>query len=133
MGEARFYMSLFGIFAGIALLLAVVGVYGVMSYFVSERTHEIGIRVALGAFPSDVVSLVGKLGLKLTLLGVAIGIGLAIALTRLIAQFLVGVKPIDPVTYAVVALSLVGVSLLACYLPARRASKVDPMVALRYE
>jgi putative ABC transport system permease protein len=133
MGNTRFYMSLFGIFAGIALLLALVGVYGVMSYFVTERTHEIGIRVALGAFPSDVISLVGKLGLKLTLLGVAIGIGLAIALTRLIAQFLVGVKPTDPVTYVVVAVGLLSVSLLACYLPARRASKVDPMVALRYE
>jgi predicted permease len=133
MGDTRFYMDLFGIFAGIAVLLAVIGIYGVMSYFVSERTHEIGIRVALGAFPSDVISLVGKLGLKLTLLGVAVGIGLAIALTRLIAQFLVGVKPIDPVTYAVVAVVLVVISLLACYVPARRASKVDPMVALRYE
>jgi putative ABC transport system permease protein len=133
MGDTRFYMDLFGIFAGIAVLLAVIGIYGVMSYFVSERTHEIGIRVALGAFPSDVVRLVGKLGLKLTLLGVAFGIALAIGLTRLIAGFLVGVKPIDPVTYAVVAVGLVGVALLACYIPARRASKVDPMVALRYE
>jgi putative ABC transport system permease protein len=129
----RFYMRMFGIFAGIAVLLAVVGIYGVMSYFVSERTHEIGIRVALGALPSDVVSLVGKLGLKLTLIGVAIGVGLAIGLTRLIAGFLVGVKPTDPVTYAVVAVVLVGVALLACYIPARRASRVDPMVALRYE
>jgi putative ABC transport system permease protein len=129
----RFYMRMFGIFAGIAVLLAVVGIYGVMSYFVSERTHEIGIRVALGALPSDVVSLVGKLGLKLTLIGVAIGVGLAIGLTRLIAGFLVGVRPTDPVTYAVVAVVLVGVALLACYIPARRASRVDPIVALRYE
>ena len=133
MGHTRFYMNLFGIFAGIAVLLAVIGIYGVMSYFVSERTHEIGIRVALGAFPSDVIRLVGGLGLKLTLIGVAVGIGLAIGLTRLIAGFLVGVKPIDPVTYAVVAVALVSVALLACYIPARRASKVDPMVALRYE
>jgi predicted permease len=133
MGDTRFYMNLFGIFAGIAVLLAIIGIYGVMSYFVSERTHEIGIRVALGAFPSDVISLVGKLGLKLTLIGVAVGIGLALGLTRLMAGFLVGVKPIDPVTYAVVAVALVGVALLACYLPARRASKVEPMVALRYE
>ncbi|HWY22021.1 MAG TPA: ABC transporter permease [Candidatus Acidoferrum sp.] len=133
MGHTRFYMNLFGIFAGIAVLLAVIGIYGVMSYFVSERTHEIGIRVALGAFPSDVIRLVGGLGLKLTLIGVAVGIGLAIGLTRLIAGFLVGVKPIDPVTYAVVAMALVSVALLACYIPARRASKVDPMVALRYE
>jgi putative ABC transport system permease protein len=129
----RFYMRMFGIFAGIAVLLAVVGIYGVMSYFVSERTHEIGIRVALGALPSDVLSLVGKLGLKLTLIGVAIGVGLAIGLTRLIAGFLVGVRPTDPVTYAVVAVVLVGVALLACYIPARRASRVDPIVALRYE
>ena len=132
-GDTRFYMSLLGLFAGIAVLLAVVGIYGVMSYFVSERTHEIGIRVALGALPSDVLSLVGKLGLKLTLIGVAIGVGLAIGLTRLIAGFLVGVKPTDPVTYAVVAAGLMGVALLACYIPARRATRVDPMVALRYE
>jgi len=132
-GDAQFYMSLFGIFAGIAVLLAVIGIYGVMSYFVSERTHEIGIRVALGALPSDIVSLVGKLGLKLTLIGVAIGAALAIGLTRLIAEFLFGVKPTDPVTYAVVAVALAGVALLACYIPARRASRVDPMVALRYE
>ena len=133
MGDWRFYMRILGIFAGIAVLLAVVGIYGVMSYFVSERTHEIGIRVALGALPSDVVSLVGKLGLKLTLIGVAIGVGLAIGLTRMIAGFLVGVKPTDPVTYAVVAVVLVSVALLACYIPARRASRVDPVVALRYE
>ncbi len=133
MGDWRFYMRILGIFAGIAVLLAVVGIYGVMSYFVSERTHEIGIRIALGALPSDVISLVGKLGLKLTLTGVAIGVGLAIGLTRLIAGFLVGVKPTDSVTYAVVAVVLVGVALLACYIPARRASRVDPMVALRYE
>jgi putative ABC transport system permease protein len=133
MGDARFYRNLFGIFAGIAVLLAVVGIYGVMSYFVSERTHEIGIRVALGAFPADVIRLVGRLGLKLTLIGVAIGIGLAIGLTRLIAGFLVDVKPTDPLTYAVVAVVLVAVAMLACYIPARRASKVDPMVALRYE
>jgi putative ABC transport system permease protein len=100
---------------------------------VSERTHEIGIRMALGALPSDVLTLVGKLGLKLTLIGVAIGISLAIGLTRLMAGFLVEVKPTDPITYAVVATALVGVAMLACYLPARRASRVDPMVALHYE
>jgi putative ABC transport system permease protein len=133
MGAARFYMRLFGLFAGIAVLLAVIGIYGVMSYFVSHRTREIGVRVALGALPSDVFSLVGKLGLKLTLIGVAIGIGLSIELTRLIGDFLVGVKPTDPVTYALVAVLLVGIALLACYIPARRATKVDPMVALRYE
>ena len=132
-GDWGFYTRILGIFAGIAVLLAVVGIYGVMSYFVNERTHEFGIRVALGALPSDVLSLVGKLGLRLTLIGVAIGILLAVGLTRLIADFLVDVKPTDPVTYAVVSVVLIGVALLACYIPARRATKVDPMVALRYE
>ena len=132
-GDWRFYMRILGIFAGIAVLLAVVGIYGVMSYFVSERTREFGIRVALGALPYDVFSLVGKLGLKLTLIGVGVGVALAIGLTRLIAVFLVGVKPTDPVTYATVSVVLVGVALVACYIPARRATKVDPMVALRNE
>ncbi|PYQ39379.1 MAG: ABC transporter permease [Acidobacteria bacterium] len=132
-GDWQFYMRSLAIFAGIAVLLAVVGIYGVMSYFVNERTHEFGIRMALGALPSDVLSLVGKLGLRLTLIGVAIGILLAVGLTRLIARFLVDVKPTDAVTYAVVSIVLVGVALLACYIPARRATKVDPMVALRYE
>jgi putative ABC transport system permease protein len=133
MGDWRFYMRILGIFAGIAVLLAVVGIYGVMSYFVNERTREIGVRVALGALPADVIVMVGKLGLKLTLLGVLIGMGLAVALTRLIRQFLVGVEPTDPWTYASVALLLIAVALVACYVPAQRAAKVDPMVALRYE
>jgi len=129
----RFYMRILGIFAGIAVLLAVVGIYGVMSYFVSERTHEIGVRVALGALPSDVMNLIGKLGLKLTLLGIVIGVGLAVGLTRLISEFLFGVKPTDPATYAAVALGLLAIAMLACYIPARRATKVDPIIALRYE
>lgn len=132
-GDWGFYARILGIFAGVAVLLAVVGIYGVLSYFVNERTHEFGIRLALGALPSDVLSLVGKLGLRLTLIGVAIGILLAVGLTRLIADFLVDVKPTDPVTYAVVSVVLVGVALSACYILARRATKVDPMVALRYE
>ncbi len=132
-GDQKFYVRILGIFAGIAVSLALVGIYGVMSYFVSERTHEFGIRLALGALPSDVLTLITKLGLQLTLIGVAVGVCLAIALTRLINGFLVGVRPTDPVTYAVVAVVLVGVALLACYIPARRATKVDPMVALRYE
>ena len=133
MGDYRFYMELLGIFAGVAVLLAAVGIYGVMSYSVSERTHEIGIRVALGARPGDVLGLVAKLGLKLTSFGVAIGVALAFGVTRLISTFLFGVKPTDPLTYAAVALSLAAIALLACYIPARRAIKVDPLVALRYE
>jgi len=133
LGDYRFYMELLGIFAGVAVLLAAVGIYGVMSYSVSERTHEIGIRMALGARPGDVLGLVTKLGFKLTSIGVAIGVTLAFGVTRLISAFLFGVKPTDPLTYAAVALSLAAIALLACYVPARRAMRVDPMVALRYE
>jgi putative ABC transport system permease protein len=133
LGDSRFFMQLFGIFAGVAVLLAAVGIYGVMSYSVSERTHEIGIRMALGAHRGDVLGLIAKLWLKLTLIGVAIGIALAIGVTRLISSFLFGVKPTDPLTYAAVAVGLAAIALLACYIPARRAMKVDPLVALRYE
>src|SRR6202521_4759352 len=133
LGDYRFYMELLGIFAGVAVLLAAVGIYGVMSYSVSERTHEFGIRMALGARPGDVLGLVAKLGLKLTSIGVAIGVALALGVTRLISTFLFGVKPTDPLTYAAVALGLAAIALLACYIPARRAIKVDPLVALRYE
>lgn len=129
----RFYMRLLGIFAGMALLLALIGIYGVMSYYVNQRVHEIGIRMALGAQRTDVLGMVGKLGLKLAGVGVTIGVLLALGLTRLISGFLYGVKPSDPVTYAAVAVALVAVALLACYVPARRAMRVDPMVALRYE
>jgi putative ABC transport system permease protein len=124
-GDWRSFMRILGVFAGLAVLLAVVGIYGVMSYSVNERTHEIGVRVALGA--------VTRLGLKLTAIGVGIGILLAFALMRLITRFLFGVKPSDPATYAAVALGLACVAMMACLIPARRASKVDPMVALRYE
>jgi putative ABC transport system permease protein len=133
MGDYQFYMRVLGIFAGLAVFLAVMGIYGVMSYFVNERTREIGIRMALGAQPADVLSLVTKLGLKLALIGVIIGIALAIGLARVIANFLFGVTPTDPATYAAVAAALIAVALLACFIPARRASRVDPMVALRYE
>jgi putative ABC transport system permease protein len=132
LGDQRFYMQLLGIFAGIAVLLSAVGIYGVMSYTVSERTHEIGIRMALGAERADVLRLIAGLWLKLTCIGVAIGAALAFGLTRLISTVLFGVKPSDPLTYAAVALGLAVIALIACYIPARRAIKVDPNVALRY-
>jgi putative ABC transport system permease protein len=133
LGDSRFFMQLFGIFAGIAVLLSAVGIYGVMSYTVSQRTHEIGIRMALGADRSSVLGRIGRLWLKLTGIGVVIGTALALVVARLISTFLFGVKPSDPLTYALVALGLAGIALLACYIPARRAVNVDPLVALRYE
>jgi putative ABC transport system permease protein len=126
-------MQLLGVFAGLAALLAAIGIYGVMSYFVSERTREIGIRVALGAGRGDVLKLVAVLGLKLAVLGVAAGLALALGLTRFIATFLYGVKPTDLLTYSIVALGLIGVAMLASYVPARRALRVDPITALRYQ
>jgi putative ABC transport system permease protein len=133
LGDSRFFMQLFGIFAGIAVLLSAVGIYGVMSYTVSQRTHEIGIRMALGADRSNVLGLIARLWLRLTGIGVLIGAALALVIARLISSFLFGVKPSDPLTYFLVALGLAGIALLACYIPARRALKVDPLVALRYE
>jgi putative ABC transport system permease protein len=132
-GNFREDRNLFALFAGIALFLAVIGIYGVMSYFVNARTHEIGVRVALGALPRDVLELIGGLGLKLSIIGVLLGAGLALALTRFISASLYGVKSTDPLTYAIVAVVLVAIALLACFIPARRAVKVDPMVALRHE
>jgi predicted permease len=129
----RFSMILLGVFAGLALVLSSVGIYGVISYLVGQRTREIGIRVALGARRTDVLRLVLGHGVKMVLIGVAIGLLASLGLTRLMADMLYGVSPVDPLTFLGVALILTFVALAACYIPARRAMRVDPMVALRYE
>jgi predicted permease len=133
MARTSFTLVMLALAGGMALLLGIVGLYGVIAYSVSQRTHEIGIRMALGAEKREVLRLIVTGGMSLTVIGVAVGIGGALALTRFLSSLLYGVKPTDPLTFVAVSLILIGVALLACYIPARRATKVDPMVALRHE
>jgi ABC-type antimicrobial peptide transport system permease subunit len=129
----RFVMILLGLFAGIALALATIGVYGLLQYSTTQQTHDIGIRMALGAGRVDILRAVLGQGLKLTLIGVVTGVAGAVALTRVLSSLLYDVTPTDPLTLVLVSCVLTAIALLASYIPARRAARIDPMVALRYE
>ena len=131
--ERRFAMLLLIIFASTALVLAAVGIYGVMSYAVSRRTHELGVRIALGAPRGEILRLVVRDGMAMAAAGAAVGLAGALGLTRFLASLLYGVRPADPLTLAAVLLLFGGIAVLACYIPAWRATRVDPLVALRYE
>ena len=131
--STRFTLMLVGVFGAIALVLAAVGVFGVISYSVTQRTNEIGLRMALGALERDVLRMIVGQGARIAVAGVGIGLVAALVLTRAMTTLLFGVSPFDPVTLAAVAGVLVLIALVACYLPARRAASVDPMVALRHE
>jgi len=129
--EQRFTMRLMAAFAGLALLLAAVGIYGVISYAVSRRTHEIGVRMALGATPRNVVRLIIGQGMRVVMAGVAAGLIGALLVTRLMTNVVYGVRVTDPLTYGAVALLLTVVALLASYIPARRATRIDPLTSMR--
>jgi ABC-type antimicrobial peptide transport system permease subunit len=131
--QTRFSLFLVGSFAGLALILATIGLYGVVSYSVQQRTHEIGIRISVGATRRDVLKMVLGSGARLAGVGIIAGLLAAWAVTRMLSSFLYGVRPTDPLTFTAVAALLLGVALLACYLPARRAAEIDPLVALKYE
>jgi len=131
--QPRFEMLLLTIFAAVALVLASVGIYGVISYAASRRTHEIGVRMSLGATPSQVLLLVVQQGMRMALAGSLLGIAGALVLARLMTKLLYGVHPADPITFASVAIGLGIVAIVACYLPARRAMRVNPVAALRCE
>ena len=131
--DRKFLMALMGVFAGLALVLTMIGLYGVISYLVNQRTQEIGIRMALGAQVGHILGMVLRQGMLLVLIGVALGLGAAWLMTRLMTRLLFQVSATDPLTFVSIAALLIVVALLACYLPARRATKVDPLVALRYE
>jgi putative ABC transport system permease protein len=129
----RQYVMMLGVFGAIAVMLAIVGIYGIMSHSVGQRTSEIGVRMALGAGSRQVLKLILRRGVILIIVGLTLGFAASLALTRVISSLLWGVTATDPLTFVVVIASLAGVALLACYIPARRAMKVNPVVALRYE
>ena len=131
--QERLVAWLSGAFALLALVVACIGLYGLLSFEVTQRTHEVGVRMALGASPRQVFGLVVRQGIRVVAIGAVTGIATALALTRYLGSLLYGVRPIDPLAYVAVTVLLLIVTMAACYIPARRATKVDPMVALRYE